>query len=135
MKMIIEIPGLDKYIAMDAEHASYISGIIAQGQIVQCDDRWSDQKTYRTTGEVLRLAFVEDKCFSGVTERETALEKKAAASESDRWKEYRRAEDLKKERDQLAAQVELLKSVTVCTVAEPETSAEDDGRIFSEESK
>lgn len=105
-------------IAFPIELAAAAASFVANGVPVSSDGYGESKRWARKKDVSLTLSFVEDEKMADVTPREARLQKEAEQATSERWKKHNEAEKLKKELEAALAQIELLKSVTVCTTTE-----------------
>lgn len=105
-------------IAFPIELAAAAASLVANGVPVSSDGYGESQRWARKKDVLLTLSFVEDEKMADITPREERLKKEAEQASSERWKKHNEAEKLKKELEAALAQIELLKSVTVCTTTE-----------------
>lgn len=115
MKVLIMFPNDRGAIALPIECAAQAASLVSNGVLVEADGynadcQWSRKKDYN-----LSISFVEDDKFQDITPREKRLKDEVELANSERWKQYSRAGDLEKQLAAANAQIELLKSVTVCT--------------------
>lgn len=127
MKMLITFPGSNNTgIIVDAQSAGVVAQILSTATPCKSEghgesERWSPC----TSG--LEIRFLDDARVAPLSALEASLKAQEQKASSDRWKEYNDHQETKKKLTALEAQIELLKSVTVCTVAEPETEEVDAG--------
>lgn len=117
MKMLITLTRGEGLI-IDAASAGVVAQIMAQA--VPCTSTgYGDSQRWSPTEDGLSIQFINDNKCGDLTALEKLLQKQAEDANSARWKESSDHSATKKRLTELEAQIELLKSVTVCTVAEP----------------
>lgn len=121
--LMLDMPYNTKLV-FPAELSAAAATLLAQATLVK-----SDYNTgYSPAGkdEKLAMEFVDSSIISVVTDREQAMANTIEAKDK-RWlSEYQDHQNTKKLVEQLRAEIEGIRSVTTCTVAETETPVTDD---------
>ncbi len=123
MKMLITLTRGEGLI-IDAASAGVVAQIMSQA--IPCTSNgYGESERWSPTNEGLTIKFIGDEKCADLTALEKQLQKQYEDSNSARWREQSAHADTKKKLAELEAQIALLKSVTTCTVAEPETAPVD----------
>lgn len=131
-QLLVEIP-YGHALHIPAELASVAVDLLAQGSLVTKKD-YSNKFYSPAPNQQVQLLFVDASELEVPTEREKKLADEFQAKNADWSKLYN--EGAKKDRQiaELQAQIDAIKSVTVCTVSAPEPPAPDnDHPSFSED--
>lgn len=114
MKLLIEVPS-SGLIELPIEMAGVAAGLMASGRVVQRDG-YNNPARYKPCEEGLTLSYIADERIQPMTERESDLAKQLSDKNNDWAKQYTENAAKTKTIAAMQEQLDLLKSVTVCTI-------------------
>lgn len=121
------IPGSERtVIVMPASCAALCAELMSKGVLYE-KEGWSDPSQWKRADKGILIEFVDDGEFAPPDARVTEANKRAEQKQSEWAAEYTKANALKKERDELKAQLEALMKVTVCNQVAPDVLSDDRG--------
>lgn len=124
MKLLIQTSRDDCAIVIDSANAGAAAALLAGAYCVKADG-YGEAQRWSPTSEQCKIQFVTDDRIADFSEREKRLAKELDDANSQRWKEYRSAQESGKKVSELEAQIALLKSVTVCETKPAEEALTD----------